>query len=174
VCEQLLDDQTQRQPARRSLSAGPGGVSQNDQSTVRYRTKRTSSSQRRMSKRCKSPPPTQPLLPTSVRACHVEMLSLGTCRYDCARSLGLHRLLHRRRNRTAVLVLPGCQRFGLTPRNKQGSSEGDLSIELAASNILSRATHYCKSAIVLPALSHQLPSIIAFSVRPATFFCPAQ
>jgi len=50
-----------------------------------------------------------------------------------------------------VLVLPGCQRFGHTPRNKQkqvGSSEGDLLIELAALNILLRATHYCKSAIV--------------------------
>ena len=57
-----------------------------------------------------------------------------------------------------MLVLPGCQRFGHPPRNKQGSSEGDLFIELAASNILSRATHYCKSAIVVPALSHQLPS----------------
>jgi hypothetical protein len=35
----------------------------NDQSTVRYRTKRTSSSQRSVSERWKSPPPTQPLLP---------------------------------------------------------------------------------------------------------------
>jgi hypothetical protein len=67
-----------------------------------------------------------------------------------------------------VLVLPGCQRFGQPPRNKQGSSEGDLFIELAASSILSRATHYCKSAIAVPALSHQLPSLIALSVRPAT------
>jgi hypothetical protein len=170
VCLQLLDDQTLRQPARRSLSAGPGGVSQNDQSTVRYRTKRTSSSQRSVSKRWKSPPPTQPLLPALERACvacHAEMLSLV--------SLGkVHTLprtasnLHRRRNRTAVLVLPGCQRFGQPPRNKQGSSEGDLFIELAASSILSRATHYCKSAIAVPALSHQLPSLIALSVRPAT------
>ena len=75
---QQLDDQTLRRHARRSLSAGPGGVSQNDQSTVRYRTKRTSSSQRSVSKRWKSPPPTQPLLPALERACvcHAKMLSL--------------------------------------------------------------------------------------------------
>lgn len=78
VCLQQLDDQTLRRHARRSLSAGPGGVSQNDQSTVRYRTKRTSSSQRSVSKRWKSPPPTQPLLPALERACvcHAKMLSL--------------------------------------------------------------------------------------------------
>jgi hypothetical protein len=90
------------------------------------------------------------------------MLSLGTSS-DC-----ILIELHRRRNRTAMLVLPGCQRFGHTPRNKQGSSEGDLYIQLAASNILWKAIHYCNSAIVVPALSRQLPSI-AFSVRPATF-----
>jgi hypothetical protein len=57
----------------------------------------------------------------------MSLVSLGTCRRDCIDAV------------TEQQQLPGCQRFGLTPRNKQGSSEGHLFIQLAASNILSKS-----------------------------------